>query len=312
VELPAPQREMTTAAKVGALAMKLSMVEGSACSYDMQVACPALDLFESPKVQSVAAESLMRTGKGLLGPLDEYSVSHSVAAIFNNVSATLRARAPEVAYKLEQVKLKELRRNAVLGSLRLISDERVRSIGVDVARAIRGSGTTDPDELRGLIEKKLKPRFEEIQELRNEVISSQLRELWDEEEQWAMTLDSDSVRAMQANKKLASDRPSTKALSPQDKSEGILGGVLAHIRVVVDIITVCARFEGVDLEVPAWVWSVDGRISPELLSCEEGAVAGEHVDAMETLFCPLKFGAMGLDALRAAGIPPGGSIPWIR
>jgi hypothetical protein len=300
--------------RVDGMQSKLSLEGGSVCSYDLQSACPALDLFESPKVQAIAADSLMVAGEGLLRPLDEYSVSHSVAAIFNNVSATLRAHLPAVARKLQRVQLKELRREAVMDSLRLVSDERVRSIGVDVARAIRASSTTDREELRNLIEDQLKPRLEEIQQLRNEVISSQLRELWDEEKQWAMTLDSDSVRAMQATemKKLVSDRPSAQFLTPQDKSLGILGGVLAYVRVVVDIVDVCARSQGIDLDVPAWFRSVDGRVTPELLSCEAGTAAGEHADAMETLFCPLKFGAMGLDALRAAGIPAGGSIPWMR
>jgi len=306
------------AAKVDSTIKEVAIINGARCSYELQTMCSALDLLESPKVQAVAVQNVMRTGQGLLGPYDERSVEASVAAIFRKVSLELKTHAPKVAAQMRQVNLTKLRRNAVLGTLRLISDRRVQSMGVEVAETIRTASATDPAELRDLINQRLNARLKDIQFLRNEVISSQLRELLDEERQWAMTLDAESIRALQGTdgrpvKKLVSDRPDKTSLNAQDKSYGILGGVLAQVRTVFGIIGMCASSANVKIALPSFTKSAVGRITPALLSCDAADEAKRvTVDAMQTLFCPLQFGTMGLDALRAAGIPHGGSIPWMR
>jgi len=177
----------------------------------------------------------------------------------------------------------------------------VQSVGLDVARAARGSGTTDKELVRQYINQRLQPRLREIKQLRGELISPQLAEIWGEERHWSMTLTAENLKAVQTpSGRFVGDFEPFKEVDLQKKQFGILGGILEELRALLEIVRLAGRAQGIEIEFLAWATSLDGRVSPELLSCELVTLADNKIDALKALFCPLKFGLQGMDALRAA------------
>lgn len=286
----------------------------SACIYEETPLCPAKALFENPEVHDVAAANLMRVGyNGLILRRDFSMVRAIVVASFGNISHQISKYAPAAADTLDKIPLTKIQKDAVVNSLRLMSDPRVQNIGFDVGLAIRDSPGVGRTNLKHRIEEKLRPRLEEIRKLREELMPGQLRTLWAKNYQWEMTLEPENVRVMrmQNGGKLAPVFTSlqdvylsgtTRApMAPAEKFYGILGGLLEEARALVDISRLCSSMFGKELDVPLWVTSLPGthNFSSDILSCEIRTEDDNKINFMKALFCPLKFGTQGMDALRA-------------
>lgn len=237
---------------------------------------------------------------------------------FRNISLELQKRAPKVAKELSMVDLTQIQKNAVLNSMRLMGNPRVQSIGLDIGQAIHDSKSTHREDLRRYIQTRLQPRLGEIMKLRSELMPEPLRQLWGGGHQWTMTLDEENIRLMGAYRgqgKYGAIRRSSAGgaaggaapveLSPQEaKTYSILGGVLEEGRALLDIIELCAHLFGRHFEVPYWLTYLGGHmdVTSEFLSCEHHFLRpeDEKLNSTTALFCPLKFGTQGMDALRAA------------
>merc|ERR1719436_681522 len=130
-----------------------------------------------------------------------------------------------------------------------------------------------------------------------------------------MTLDEENIRVMgayQGEGKYGAIRKTVKKGAPQKlsfsamKKYSILGGVLEEARALLDIIELCAHLFGRHFEVPYWLTYLGGHldVSSEFLSCEHHFLKPDAEDmklnSTSSLFCPLKFGTQGMDAIRAA------------
>lgn len=143
-----------------------------------------------------------------------------------------------------------------------------------------------------------------------------LLELWATDHHWDMTLDPENIQVMQAKGEggiFASEFASigdvyglgsTSAhVDTASKSYSVLGGVVEEARALIDLIRACTRLFGKELKVPAQATSLVGTFNfgTEALSCEVSTTDGDdRINLMKALFCPLKFGTQGVDALRAA------------
>merc|ERR1712227_392005 len=81
------------------------------------------------------------------------------------------------------------------------------------------------------------------------------------------------------------------------------GGTLEAARALLDVIALIGDASGKKIEMPAWATSLEENIDvkdlgTELLSCE--LHKNESINNfMKAIFCPLKYGTQGMDALRA-------------
>ncbi|CAK0800723.1 unnamed protein product [Prorocentrum cordatum] len=275
---------------------------GVVCSYGEVPVCPAMDLFVNGEVLQVVEDSLMDLGTGLLTPADERLVQSIVVTSFKNISRELHAHAPEVAGELEMMQLSELQKDSVIAAMKLVANRQVQSLGLEVARAIRDSPSADRADLLLAIETQLRPKLASLMQLKNELVPASLRTLWGSDHQWDMTLDPESVKTMRGNaREFAEDTQPATTVDLARKSFSILGGVLEEGRALIDAIKLCTRMFGSELAVPNWATSLIGKAGPRLETCELDAPMDSKLDFMKALFCPLKFGTAGLDALRAAG-----------
>jgi hypothetical protein len=278
--------------------------------------CPAGALFENPEVHEAAAANLMAVGRhGFLAAEDWSTVKAAVVAGFRRIDDELSKKAPEASRRLGLIQLSEEQKDAVLSSMRLLSERRVQNIGFEVGQAIRESRSTDREVLRRRIEARLQPRLPELLRLREELMPEPLRELWATDHHWDMTLDPENVQVMQAKQggKFADAFSSigdvyrmgaaSKPIAFSSESYSVMGGVVEEARALIDLIKVCTRLFGKELEVPANATSLVGTFNfgAEALSCElRTAGSDDRTNLLKALFCPLKFGTQGVDALRAA------------
>jgi len=114
------------------------VVQNSLCDYNEIPVCPAWDLFSSPEVHNVATMNLMRAGRDLLTESERPEVAAAVATGFVNISRQLQRKAPVVAGELNMLQLTEMQKNAVLDSLRLLSEPRVQELGREHSVTGRG------------------------------------------------------------------------------------------------------------------------------------------------------------------------------
>jgi len=296
--------------------LKQQIVDVPTCNYEKEDVCPVLTLFHNPEVHEVATDNLMRVGHGHLKAVDRTIVKAAVAAGFKNISFKLQMHAPKVAKELRMVDFSEMQKNAVLDSMRLMSNPRVQSIGRDIGQAIHDSNSTDREDLKLHILAKLQPRLPEIMQLRSELIPEMLRLVWGGGHQWTMTLDEENIRLMgpYRNKgKHVTIRESAGTSEFHNElapflltTYSILGGVLEEGRALLDIIELCGHLFGRHLKVPYWITYLGGSIdvTSEFLSCGHRFVNSNPEDmklnSINALFCTLKFGTQGMDALKAA------------
>jgi hypothetical protein len=277
---------------------------------DVATGRPATSLFHDAEVQEVATESIMLVGADILRRRDRHLVRAAVATGFRNMSIQIETRAGEVFSQLEGIRLNATQARAVLGMMRLIGDERVRSIGVDVGQAMHDAGTSQAKAVQQAVEAKLGSRLEEIREARDELVPKALREIWRDSSHWEMTLDPENIRIMGPYRrgKFAA-LASSNVFGVQKVEEtpfnkmvfGILGGILEEGRALIHVVGLIAHLQDRDIRVPTWVTALGGNlaVTNQDLNCEHHFNTEIEIKLMKSLFCPLKFGTMGLEAMRA-------------
>jgi len=289
------------------------------CVYPMAEDCPARELFWNAEVHEVVTENLMQVGRGLLVHADRDLVRNTVAAGFRNISLNVMTHAPKIADQMFRLRISEAEKNLVLTSLRLISLPEVQRIGFEVALVIHKSKTRDRATIQQKVEEMLKANLDEFTFLVQELVSRPLLTLWGPghaRHQWDMTLESENIQVMtnlHGGKFYGSMNASNYAaeyggapgyLPPEEKSYGAWGGILEEGRALLDVIRLIVRSSGNgNLEVPSWAASLADNVDMpdlgrELLSCELHPEDGMD-NFMKAIFCPLKYGTQGIDALRA-------------
>jgi len=231
-----------------------------------------------------------------------------VAAAFTNITAMLERYAPTVADELGQIQLSSDERDSVLKVLELLGDLRVQRLGLQVGEAIRNSSSIKRSELRRRIAEKLRPRHDELDALRAELIPEPLGSYWEERHDWFLTLDEANVQSMrpvdeETQAALETMRaPLSKSLDSYKKWFSMYGGALEQGRALLDILQRCIGSMG-----PHWTVKLGKTMlfGEATLSwpCEADDLDSTTVDFSKALLCPLKFGAQGLDALLATADP---------
>mmetsp|Transcript_52641 Transcript_52641/g.104503 ORF Transcript_52641/g.104503 Transcript_52641/m.104503 type:complete len:470 (-) Transcript_52641:693-2102(-) len=289
------------------------------CVYPMAEDCPARELFWNAEVHEVVTENLMQVGRGLLVHADRDLVRNTVAAGFRNISLNVMRHAPKIADQMFRLRISEAEKNLVLTSLRLISLPEVQRLGFEVAMAIRRSLSHDRGNIQHVIEEMLEAKLDDISNMVHELISPPLLKLWGPghaRHQWDMTLESENIDVMthvDGGKFYGSMNATFYAnahggapgyLPREEKAYGAWGGILEEGRALLDVIRLIVRSSGNgDLEVPGWAASLTSNVDMqdlgrELLSCELHEEDGMD-NFMKAIFCPLKYGTQGIDALRA-------------
>merc|ERR1719291_1009270 len=207
----------------------------------------------------------MLVGADIVRRRDRHLVRAAVGTGFRNMSVQIETRAAGVFSQLEGIRLNATQARAVLGMMRLIGDELV-------------------------------PRA--------------LREIWRGSNQWEMTLDPENIRIMGPYRrgKFAA-LASSNVFGVQQVEEtpfnkmvfGILGGVLEEGRALIHVVGLIAHQQDWDVRVPTWVTALGGNlaVTNQDLNCEHHFNTEIEIKLMKSLFCPLKFGTMGLEAMRA-------------
>merc|ERR1712032_622989 len=224
--------------------------------------------------------------------------------------------SPAAFKALTEIKLEAKDTNAILSWLRLMSVPEVQSIGFGVALAVRRSLTMNRAKARAQIEGILDTNLAKIKDLRDELLPPSILKFLGSSNQWEMTLEQENLQVMESFHKggefygsLSAEFYSNnhsgapKKLPSEEKAYGVWGGVLEQSRVFIDVIKLAAKVHDVELLVPPQATSLAANIDikdlgSELLSCELYEEDGMN-NFMKALFCPLKYGSQGLDALRA-------------
>lgn len=287
----------------------------ASCTYADTSMCPARSLFDSPEVHAVATKELMRAGRRFFTAADRPMIWAIVADGFRNISAMLAERAPEVASSLDKVKLSEAQKDAVLMSMGLPSEPKLQRLGLEIAWAIRDSGCSLEACVQQHIEERLLPRRAELQSLRELLVPTPLRKLWGQTHQWAMTLDPENIRAMESvvgkfvgevdllgeSRHLVGPGEAV-GLSLAEKRLVVIGGVVEEGRALLDSLRLSARFLHGELDAPLWATSLSGvwrDFGASLTSCSADGGEVSRIHFLKELFCPLKLGSQGMEALRA-------------
>jgi len=155
----------------------------------------------------------------------------------------------------------------------------------------------------------------ELRRLGQELVPEALRSLWAEGHRQLRRMpppvvrrddggDEDTRSIMRARRHSGGDTEDASAFSDEDKkAHSILAGVMEEGRVLVSLIQLCALALGKDLhllvEATALVDKYDFP-GDEGLSCQGGTDERSQANLAKALVCPLRFGAQGLAALRAA------------
>jgi len=287
----------------GSSAPSVAWMPGSSQLYSDVRPTSAWDFLLGPEVRHAVVHSLMRVGADFLGPSEERSVQTSVTYVWGNASQQLQVLAPEAVKALKELHLGSSQQEALLSSVHLLSDPHVHTIGLDVARAIHGSLFSDRERLRLTVEERLQPRLDHIASLRDGIVDDSLLKLWKEEggRPWDLTLEQENIRIMQtAGGKYISKLDGPHKVNIAEKLYGIASGAVEEFRALLSMLKPYVELQGGGLQVPAFATLLDGGIGSGPVSCELITMDDNKADLVQAMFCPLRFGTQGSEALRAA------------
>jgi len=266
----------------------------------------------------------MTAGPDALEDSDRKMVRAVAGAGFGNISLMLKRRAPGTAQKLDSFQLTEEQRDAVLRVVHHMGDPRVQSVGAELGAALHSffqSPSADREGMELHIQRALQPRLGDLRRLRDEVIAAPLRGPGGgaASDRGSVTLDTKRmkiVRTYDDSWKLEFDTSRPRPQRSQDgslykkrrrlvvagasddapKPFGVAGGVVEQASVILDQLKAVLGTFDIDIKVPHWLISLDGRSESfltELLSC---VVDGTGSTA-QRIMCPMKFASAGLDVL---------------
>lgn len=265
-------------------------------------ACVLGGLLDCPQIVDVATDNLLKVGHKLLGEQDRELARGIVAESLRNFSSQLWIFAPQVATAIESIEISGEEREAVISWMSLLRDERVRSVGLDVAGVIRGSPTPDRDYLRQKVEEAMIPRLREMGQLRDQLLPEALPGVAGSAGQWRLTLDHDNVRSMES---VSGDfifdfeLPQPRALSTEEKYFALFGGAFEEGRALLHFFELYVRAASPGTPMPALQRAMTLGAEPMAWPCQLSEHRNTSIDLMKSLLCPLKLAASGLDALRA-------------
>jgi hypothetical protein len=284
--------------------------------------CPAHDLFARYDVHEMAASSLSRSGGRLLAKTERAEVLAAVSRGLTSAGIDLqRGHAVEglgllggAAASLAAVPLTQEQKDSVIKALDLISDPRVQEVGRTVAQALGEDAPRWPRDLRLHVEERLVPRLPDLARLGDELLPPALREAWAPRDFWALTLSQEHVKAMGALEdapvpgELVAVRTSLEELGLHDRlafaarAEHLIPAVAEQARALAALAAVFGRASGRTAPLPprALPRAVTPRsTSGSLPPCVAAASRSVEKNFVAALFCPLKYGASGLEALLA-------------
>jgi len=285
------------------------------CSWQASNKCPAWTLLSSAEIFEVATENILRAAHGILVHADRDLVRDTVQAGFKNLSTQLHTQSPDAMHVLTRMELSKAQKNAILTTLRIRTVPEVQRIGYEVALAVRGSLSSENAVIRSHVEDMLASNMKEIESVRDDTVSRKLATIWGNQHQWDMTLDTENVRMIKAfshGHLFGSMNTSfydhflpkmPKHLPDEEKAYAVWGAVLEEGRALLGLIRWFEK-EDAKFHVKASVTSMAANIDlkdlgSELLSCELHEGSGMN-NLMKALFCPLKYGTQGLEAVRAS------------
>jgi hypothetical protein len=305
---PAPMVAVPTKRRVGAQEHPVGRWRGP----QREARKPSKGLWSllfDPDLVAVCTDNIMEVGRKVLAPEDRSMAGQIVAASLRKLSVELETSSPEISVALHKTSYDEHEKAAVLALVSLLRDQQVQSIGVSMARQIRASSSRDPAQIRQALEAQLRTNAQEVRRLRREKVPEVVRRLlWDltSRDQWELTLDPENLQSM--------GRSSQGELEPTElyptfasglvypsyekKYFAILGGAIEQGRAFIDILQKLLRSTG-----PHVTTQVFGtKLGEEALEwpCAPNSAMRSNIEFMKSLTCPLKFGAQGLDALRAS------------
>jgi len=287
------------------------------CSWQASEKCPAWTLLSSADVFEVATENILRVAHGILVHADRDMVRDTVTAGFKNLSTQLHTRSPDAMHTLTRMELSKAQKNAVLTLLRIRTIPEVQRLGYEVALAVRRSVSAKHAVVQSHIEEIMTSHMKEIEHVRDDTVPEKLANIWGRKHLWDMTLDAENVRMMKAistghlfgsmNASFYDHfLPKTpKHLPEGEKAYAIWGAVLEEGRALLGLIRFLEEQDTklrVKVSVTSLAANVDLKdLGSELLSCELHEGSGMN-NLMKALFCPLKYGTQGLEAVRASSI----------
>jgi len=258
----------------------------------------------SAEVAEAATDNIMAVHRAALTPSDRSLVRETVVASLRNISAEFSARAPSLARALGELQLPSSQRELVLVALRLGGEPLVQRLGLDFTRAAQSAG-------KGGVQVALKTVQEDHMKLLErckELVPHPLMALWVRHGHLAeMPFNFlPSGPGLRLDFEIGSPDLAEKYLEAE-------AGAVAGMQTFVGALQLCVRSLGVDVDVPAWgAPRLLGEAESDLLACH-GAAGAFRADArlevMRVTFCPLKFGALGLEVLRAVAQ---GAAPSVR
>lgn len=292
---PSLQQKFSSPSESGAV---LPLRRKSCMTRGGMPACPAIGLFYQPDVHKVALENILSVGKRLLSATDMELVHDIVQATFLNVSQRIQRAAPRLSISLQMVQLSDDQQEAILACLKLMGNQKVQRVGLEVARAIHQAPTLEHDTVKEHIHGKLGPLKQEIKMLRDEVVPKSLQKLWGPDHLWEMTMDMENLQIMSGNHQTTFARTESR-----NTSLGVEIGALEESRALVNLVKQIAKLSGQEAFLPAAV-VVSQQVHRQALKCEVSSLDHDYKDLMRAWFCPLKFGSQGLDALMAVSHIP--------
>lgn len=208
-------------------ARELQNPDGSDRTYCRQsperLRCPALDMFDDPYVHQKVTDNLIWSSHEFLGIEARGDISQVVEGSFGRIRAKLLEGAPKMAQHMMNLQLTASESTAGLSAMQLIVDDRVQSIGREVAVAMLSSLPEEEDyETSGGsltiqqrdtvvagLEEKLRPKLDEIRKIIDTTVPPPLRTLWGEGRpdllpslalsSWEMTLEPSVVATLRAS-----------------------------------------------------------------------------------------------------------------
>jgi hypothetical protein len=153
-------------------------------------------LLGSSELHGVATDNLMKAGHAFFGDAERDIMQAVVSQVFANLTADLSKQSPAASRVLGNMWLGPAQRGAVLEAMQLLSDSRVQSIGLDVARAVRQGAPGGRPSLQQSVDRSLRERRAEIGQLREELLPKELANSGEGGSAWDLLFDQESVRIM--------------------------------------------------------------------------------------------------------------------
>jgi len=316
----------------------------------------AWDLITGKELQAVVTDNLMRVGHHVFEESDRATVSDMVRRSFADMHKRLRKRWPKAASMMDKLRLSDRQMRTIVDTLQLLSDPRVQSIGLDVAKAIAESSSTGPGarwHILDAIHRRLRARISELRLLRQQLLPTEVLEQtamhngMPATARWTLTLTSANIHAMEGLDDSWSDEigghtepsggvvPVWRSLSASDaapeiaevpndprngrnstdavqqKVAAVAAGILEEGNAILDLLShgdQPREEQAQEGRGTGAYWAMSdlghtlalGSFHQPILCGHAGRLSSTLRSAAQAVVCPLKFGAFGLDALRAA------------